>query len=153
VVPCDFRPWRTSVRAGWGRTRQADVGHGQKVGLELWVNVEARGGARHSTADRTCLRHRLSPERQTQVASGGTRRRDYGSEDGGDLHPPLAAHWTACQVYPRESKQQRRGRFRLGVFGRWVAEEVPASSQRVSPCAIREQTEVANAHEAARDDV
>jgi hypothetical protein len=52
-----------------GRARQAGVGHGQKVGLELWVNVEARGGARHSMADRACVRRRLSSERQMQVAS------------------------------------------------------------------------------------
>jgi hypothetical protein len=54
---------------GLGRARQADVGHDQKVGLELWVNIEARGGARHSTADRTFVRRRLSSARQMQVAS------------------------------------------------------------------------------------
>jgi hypothetical protein len=59
-------------------------------------------------------------------------------------------HWDSVPGRSRESKQQHRSRFRLGVFGRWVAEEVPASSQRVSPCAIREQTEVANAHGGAR---
>jgi len=71
----------------------------------------------------------------------------------GDLHPTLAAHRAAREVDPREALHQRVDRFGAGVFGRWVAEEVTAPSQGASTRAVREQAEVANAHEAGRQDV
>ena len=48
---------------------------------------------------------------------------------------------------------QHGDRFERCVLGRSVAEKVSASSHRLSTRAIREQAEVANAHEATRHDV
>ena len=45
--------------------------------------------------------------------------------------------------------QEHGDRFRPGVLGRWLPEEVPASRQCASPRAIREQAEVAKTPEAA----
>ena len=57
------------------------------------------------------------------------------------------------QVNARESLHQRGDRFCLSVVGRWLAEEVPTPSQRLSTRAIRQQTELTDTHEAARHDV
>ena len=69
------------------------------------------------------------------------------------MHPALAAHRTAREVDAGEPMQQPGGRFRLRVLRWWRAEEDSAPRQRHAPRAIREQAEVANAHEAARHDV
>lgn len=74
-------------------------------------------------------------------------------DEGGDLHPVLAAHRTAREVDPGELLQQDGDRFRLCVLRWWLAEERTAPCQRGSTRAIREQAEVANAHKAARHDV
>ena len=51
------------------------------------------------------------------------------------------------------SRCTMRRPIRAELLGWWLAEQCPAPRQRASPRAIREQTEVANAHEAARHDV
>ena len=71
-------------------------------------------------------------------------------DECGDLHPALAAHRTAREVKPGQSMQQYGDRFRPCVLGRWLAEEVTTPSQRTATRPIREQAEMANAHEAAR---
>jgi hypothetical protein len=52
-----------------------------------------------------------------------------------------------------EPAHESGDRFGRRVFDRWNAEKSPAPRQRAAPYAIREQAEVAKAHEAPRDHV
>ena len=69
------------------------------------------------------------------------------------MHPALAANRTAGEVDAGEPLHQHLDRFRPDLLGWGLAEECPASRHGASPCAIGQQAEVANAHEAVRHHV
>jgi hypothetical protein len=89
------------------------------------------------------------------------RRARHAHDDRGSPHPALAAHRTAREVNAGESTDQDDDRFRRCVLGRWLTEQGPPASEfgdpaprhRASTCAIGEQAEVADTHEAARYDM
>ena len=68
------------------------------------------------------------------------------------IRPP-PHNGTARRVDAGESKQQAALDSGGVRENRGVAEEMPASSQRGLKCAIREQAEVTNTHEAERHDI
>ena len=116
------------------------------------VTMVGNAATRHSTADRTRVRHGRSSEGSAdgphEVSGGGVR-----VHDGGDLHPALAAHRTAREVDPGEPMHERGDGFGLGISGGGWPRRSRHRVKRASTRAIREQAEVANAHEAARHDV
>ena len=116
------------------------------------VEIVGTEATRHSTSDRARVRHGPlsggSEDGRHEESGGGDR-----VHDGGDLHPALAAHRTAGEVDPGEPMQRAQPTDSTGASAWWLAEQVPALRQRASTRAIREETEVANAHETAGHDV
>jgi hypothetical protein len=69
------------------------------------------------------------------------------------VHPALAADRTVREVDACEPMHEDDDRFRRGVVGWGLPQQGPAPRQRPATHAIGEETEVANAHEAARHHV